>query len=246
MNSKVIIPILIYILFIITAITFIIGIFYFDWFTNGKKNNSYNKIAENIETFKETIDEQKENTELDTKTFTDSSKQEILKDNETALSQTNVAKIEKSGMPDHYTANKSDDTKIYGKGSSLPDVSFDAQGEYVSNEEYQYRLSLIRNLTIKSVVIDKLTKGNGVSQEFFKVVYKEKMIPAKILDEIVESKEFRELIPVKYRDLENKTTELKKGEKVAFNNKSIRELLILWSLGRLTPVQKAWKVKAEK
>ena len=96
------------------------------------------------------------------------------------------------------------------------------------------------------MIIDKLTKGNGISQEFFKVEYIDKMIPAKVLEDVVESKEFRNLIPEKFRKDEIKLKGLTKGEKVVFNNQNIKNLLILWSQGRLTPIQKAWKVKAEK
>ena len=70
------------------------------------------------------------------------------------------------------------------------------------------------------------------------------MIPAKILDEIVTSKEFRSLIPKQYLDIEEKMTSFPKGGKVTFNNTDMKELLILWSQGKLTPTQKAWQVKA--
>ncbi|HOJ64217.1 MAG TPA: hypothetical protein PLE45_07325 [Spirochaetota bacterium] len=124
--------------------------------------------------------------------------------------------------------------------------SFHSNGEYVSEEEYKYRVSLVNNLQIKTVVIDSLTKGNGVSQEFYKVVYQNKMIPAKILDEIVESKEFRSLIPEKYLKDEIKIKGLPSGEKIVFKNEDIKNLLILWTKGKLTPFQKAWLTKAEK
>lgn len=137
-------------------------------------------------------------------------------------------------------------TKFYAKGSDLPDQDFDSYGEYISDEEYKYRVELIRNLNIKTIVIDSLSTSNGISQEFYKVAYINKMIPSKILDKIVESKEFRNLIPQKFIKKENKITILKKGEKVVFLNTKIRDLLILWSQGRLSPIQKAWKVSAVK
>ena len=77
-------------------------------------------------------------------------------------------------------------------------------------------------------------------------VYTNKMIPAKILEQLVESKEFRKLIPKKYLSEEIKINGLLKGQIVKFKNTDIKNILILWSLGRLCPVQKAWKVKAEK
>jgi len=139
-----------------------------------------------------------------------------------------------------------DEKKLYAKGSDLPDQNFHSFGEYISLEEEKYRNTLISNLKIKTVVIDKLTKGNGITQEFYKVAYINKMIPAKILDNIVESKEFRDLIPNKFLNNEIRINGLKKGEKVVFKNTDIKNILILWKLGRLTPIQKAWIVKAEK
>lgn len=124
--------------------------------------------------------------------------------------------------------------------------SFHSSGEYISDEEHQYRLSLVNNLIIKTVIIDSLTNGNGVSQEFYKVVYQSNMIPAKILEEIVESKEFRKLIPSKYLKEEIKIKGLPDGEKIVFKNSDIRDLLIIWTKGKLTPFQKAWVTKAEK
>jgi hypothetical protein len=139
----------------------------------------------------------------------------------------------------------SEERKTYSKGSSLPDQDFDSYGEYVSAEEYQYRISLIQGLTIKTVVINRLTAGNGVSQEFFRVVYINKMIPARILEEIVESKEFRNLIPRRFLTDEVRTRGLGDNNSIRFENEDIRQLLLLWSLGRLTPFDKAWRVKAE-
>ena len=121
---------------------------------------------------------------------------------------------------------------------------FHSYGQYVSADEYKYRLAVINNLKIKTIVIDAVSQGNGISQEYYKVAYNANMIPAKILDEIVTSKEFRSLIPKQYLDIEEKMTSFPKGGKVTFNNTDMKELLILWSQGKLTPTQKAWQVKA--
>ncbi len=121
---------------------------------------------------------------------------------------------------------------------------FHSYGQYVSADEYKYRLAVINNLKIKTIVIDAVSQGNGISQEYYKVAYNANMIPAKILDEVVTSKEFRALIPKQYLDIEEKMTAFPKGGKVTFNNTDMKELLILWSQGKLTPTQKAWQVKA--
>lgn len=121
---------------------------------------------------------------------------------------------------------------------------FHSYGQYISADEYKYRLAVINNLKIKTIVIDAVSAGNGISQEYYKVAYNEKMIPAKILDEIITSKEFRSLIPKQYLDIENKLAKFPKDGKVSFNNNDIKQLLILWSQGKLTPTQKAWSVNA--
>jgi hypothetical protein len=123
---------------------------------------------------------------------------------------------------------------------------FHSSGEYISEEEYIYRISVIKNLVIKTVVIDKLTKGNGISQEFFKVAYLSNMIPAKVLGEVVESRDFRLLIPQKYLNEETKINGLLKNDKVIIKNTDTAELLVLWAKGGLAPVQKAWETHAEK
>lgn len=267
MNSKVIIPILIYILLVIIAITTIIFIFYYNPFTKEMTpKNTYNTIRSNIEKLQ--MKDQIEQTQL-AKTDELSNEDNIKKvqpEKEIPLDKNKTVNEKiKTGIDEEVEKKyqiqgkkenivKTDKTKYtkipakvsYSKGSGLPDQTFDSYGEYISQEEYNYRLTLIKNLAIKTVIIDKLTKGNGISQEFFKVAYINKMIPAKILEDIVESKEFRELIPEKYRKDEIKLKGLSKGEKVVFNNQYIKNLLILWSQGRLTPIQKAWKVKAEK
>ncbi len=271
MNFKVIIPILIYILLVIIAITVVILFFYykpFDIFF--KKNNTYNKIEANIDKLyikeqkkeeqvaepKDTTSDSKltKNAPLEEKKFksegyknqTDTQKK-YQKEEQLLKKISDTGKTQEVLNKQQVTKKNSIPTKeTYAKGSSLPDQSFDSYGEYISPEEYYYRLTLIKNLNIKTVIIDDLTKGNGISQEFFKVVYMDKMIPSKILEEIVESKEFRNLIPAKFRKEEIKTKGLVKGESVTFKNQSIKNLLILWIHGRLTPIQKAWKVKAEK
>jgi hypothetical protein len=139
-----------------------------------------------------------------------------------------------------------DGEKVYGKGSNIKDFDFHSYGEFVSDEEKTYRISLIRNLKIKTIVVNSVTKGNGISQEYYRIAYKTNMIPAKILDVIVESKEFRELIPAKYKTEEFSIKGFQKGEFVQFKNTDMLRLLDEWSIGRLTPVSKAWKVKAEK
>ena len=121
---------------------------------------------------------------------------------------------------------------------------FHSYGQYVSADEYKYRLAVINNLKIKTIVIDAVSHGNGISQEYYKVAYNANMIPAKILDEVVTSKEFRSLIPKQYLDIEEKMAAFPKGGKVTFSNTDMKELLILWSQGKLTPTQKAWQVKA--
>ena len=121
---------------------------------------------------------------------------------------------------------------------------FHSYGQYVSADEYKYRLAVINNLKIKTIIIDAVSEGNGISQEYYKVAYNANMIPAKILDEIVTSKEFRNLIPKKYLDIEEKMSKFPKDGKVTFSNTDMKELLILWSQGKLTPTQKAWQVKA--
>lgn len=141
-----------------------------------------------------------------------------------------------------------------GKSSSLSrefplvlnEQNFHSLGEYVSKEEKWYRNELIGQLTVNTIVIDRLSKGNGISQEFYRVAYIMNMIPSKILKDIVESKEFRDLIPKNLVEKEGHTTnDLKSGETVTFSAFSIKKLLILWSEGKLTPIQKAWLVGAE-
>jgi hypothetical protein len=144
------------------------------------------------------------------------------------------------------SSSKNADNGVYGKGSNVKDFDFHSYGEFVSDEEKQYRVTLIKNLKIKTIVVNSVTKGNGISQEYYKIAYMTKMIPAKILDVLVESKEFRELIPAKYRSNEFTTNGFKKGESVQFKNTDVIRLLNDWSLGKLSPVSKAWKVKAEK
>lgn len=180
-----------------------------------------------------------ENNEIENKTIEEKEikTQENIKKIETSTDN----KVEKVT----YKIKNTTEDKFFAKGSSFDDIDFNALGEYVSKEEKEYRYSIIKNLKIKTVIIDYLTQGNGISHEFYKVAYKEKMIPAKILDQLIESKEFRDLIPKKYLKKEKIIT-LKSGEKIEFPNQKISELLFLWCEGRLTPIQKAWQTKAIK
>lgn len=125
------------------------------------------------------------------------------------------------------------------------DKNFNSWGEYISEEESQYRALVVDNLKIKSIVIDHLSPGNGVSQEFFKVAYQTKMIPSRILEELVESREFRELIPAKYLKKETALKDIKRGVYIKFEKREVEKLLQVWSKGQLTPIQKAWAVGAE-
>ncbi len=139
-----------------------------------------------------------------------------------------------------------EDSAIKEFNIEMNQQNFHSLGEYVSADELKYRSELIGKLTINTIVIDKLSKGNGISQEFFRVAYVEKMIPSKVLRDIVESKEFRDLIPAQYLNKEGATAKvLAEGEKVTFNAFAIKNLLELWSEGKLTPVQKAWLVGAD-
>lgn len=163
---------------------------------------------------------------------------------------TNIEKTERNGEKNNYADEKiakdSADAKIEEFHIKMNQQNFHSLGEYVSAEELKYRSELIGKLTINTIVIDKLSKGNGISQEFFRVAYVEKMIPSKVLKDIVESKEFRDLIPSQYLNNEGKTANvLAPGEKVTFNAFAIKNLLELWSEGKLTPVQKAWLVGAD-
>ena len=161
----------------------------------------------------------------------------------------NIEKAERNGEKTSEVEEKAlvaEDIRIKEINIDMNQQNFHSLGEYVSAEELQYRSELIGKLTINTIVIDKLSKGNGISQEFFRVAYVEKMIPSKVLRDIVESKEFRDLIPAQYLNNEGKTAKvLSAGEKVTFNAFAIKNLLELWSEGKLTPVQKAWLVGAD-
>lgn len=128
------------------------------------------------------------------------------------------------------------------KQADFSSQNFDSLGEYISKDEYQYRTELVKNLTIKTIVVNSLTKGNGISQEFFKIAFENKMIPAKILEVLIESKEFRDLIPEESLKYERKISDKEFDRPVRFENSEIRELLLLWCKGQLTPIQKAWVV----
>lgn len=163
----------------------------------------------------------------------------------------NIEKTERNGEKNTYatekaTARGATDRQTDEFHIEMNQQNFHSLGEYVSAEELKYRSELIGKLTINTIVIDTLSKGNGISQEFFRVAYVEKMIPSKVLKDIVESKEFRDLIPLQYLNKEGKTaTALAPGEKVTFNAFAIKNLLELWSEGKLTPVQKAWLAGAD-
>lgn len=263
-NKGIVIPLLVVIIIIIISITLIIGIYYFNWFN--KSENNYTKIDDEIITeliYHDDLTTDNSFTIVKDKSKNSSSRDDFLEKAskfklhiEKDQSKTNFKDNNLKNMPVKSISKqiksvssglkKTHHIDIYSKGSNISDQEFDSYGEYISEDEYQYRVSLIKNLFVKTIIVDKLTQGNGISQEYFKVVYLNKMIPAKILDDIVESKQFRKLIPKKYIVVETTIKHLPKGEKIIFNNHDIKELLILWSLGRLTPIQKAWEVKADK
>ncbi|MCK4798426.1 MAG: hypothetical protein KAT05_13685 [Spirochaetes bacterium] len=255
-NKNIVIPIIIFIFIIVVAIVLLIGIYHFNWFN--RPENSYTKFASQIKFGKlDFTDVTEDITQLIDKEDIDKENEDIIEDDDRRDKKVSYEFKKKETIKkvnSKYLSVKtrgqtrfssSYSSPKYSKGSNLPDQSFNSLGEYISEEEKQYRITLIKNLIIKTIVIDNLTKGNGISQEFFKVAYIEKMIPAKILEQIVESKEFRNLMPKKYLKKEIKTKGLAKGETVKFKSNDIKDILILWSLGRLTPIQKAWVVKAE-
>ncbi|OHD16020.1 MAG: hypothetical protein A2086_04870 [Spirochaetes bacterium GWD1_27_9] len=241
-RSFVVIVILIFVVFI--SLVFSIGIHYFDWF-NLKEKNSYVKYIPsekqqvNVNTVK--------NKDITTDTEKILQKKEILKEKKIVENKIIQDKISEKKFENKKIKKIIDiTTDTYVKDLNLPNQNFHSFGEYISQEESRYRISLIKNLKIKTIIINSLTKNNGVTQEFYRIVYSTKMIPAKILDQIVESKEFRDLIPKKYLSKEVEFGGLKKGEYIKFKNTDIKNILIQWTQGRLTPIQKAWEVKAEK
>jgi hypothetical protein len=241
-NKRNIIIILAAILITILLIIIMLDIYFFKWHQNSfflndlinKNNNVYEKT-------KFSFMNDKANTENKTQFKNEPEKFK----NET--DKTNNQESEKNKNTNQKVITENiEKEKIYAKGSNLPDQKFHSFGEYITIEEMKYRKELVKNLKIKTIVIDKLTKGNGISQEYFKIAYLNKMIPAKILEVIVESEEFRDLIPKKFLTDEVKIKGLSKGSAVIIKNESIIEILDLWTLGRLTPVQKAWSVHAIK
>lgn len=245
---------------VLLSIIFIVGIYFFNWFGINKDNNYSinfpNKIIESkvlkdndlnrikneildVEKNKKNIKDTKESSEIvSTSTtiaavITKTENNTVVSDKSKIFSKEQTSNINKDG-------SQITNGFVFSKNQS-----FHSYGEYISSEEYKYRLSLINNLSIKTIAIDSITKGNGISQEFYKIAFNEKMIPAKALEDIVESKEFRDLIPKQLLDIEDKITDLKKGESIVFKNDNIKNLLVLWSQGKLTPIQKAWKVKAD-
>jgi hypothetical protein len=240
-----IILIIIGIIFTLALIILLLGIFQFKWFDKYFENkNNYQVLTENLKLMNEKKEAEKNQTE-ETKEQTKETKTEV-KTNEIKKTIKPELKEKSSLTPMTQDKNIKNKIYIYAKGSNLPNQTFDSLGEYVSNDDYNYRVTIIKSLNIKTVVINKLTPGNGISQEYFRVCYLAKMIPAKILTEVVESKEFRNLIPKKFLSDEVKTKGLKNGDSVKIPNDKIKDLLLLWTLGRLSPVQKAWKVKAVK
>jgi hypothetical protein len=240
-NKRNIIIILAAILITILLIIIMLDIYFFKWHENStflsnlinKNNSTYEKtkfsfIQNNIDENKTEIKNEPEKIKNETEKTNKQEPEKVKNTNQKVITEN----IEKE--------------KIYAKGSNLPDQKFHSFGEYITIEEMKYRKELVKNLKIKTIVIDKLTKGNGISQEYFKIAYLNKMIPAKILEVIVESEEFRDLIPKKFLTDEVKIKGLSKGSAVIIKNESIIEILDLWTLGRLTPVQKAWSVHAIK
>ena len=244
---------------VLLSIIFIVGIYFFNWFGLNKgnnysinfpnkeieskvlKDNDLNKIKNEIidvEKNKKAINDVKVNSEITTTTIA-----KVL----TKISNNNASAEDKSKIfTKESTSNINKDGSLITNGFVFSNnQTFHSYGEYISAEEYKYRLALINNLKIKTVAVDSITKGNGISQEFYKIAYNEKMIPAKALGDIVESKEFRDLIPKNLLAIEDKISVLKKGESITFKNEDLKNLLLLWSQGKLTPIRKAWKVKAD-
>lgn len=265
-SNKIIATIVILIAVVFSGIVVLIGVSYFNWFKN--KNNDYIVYSPKKITVKDNLQEK----ETDEKTGIDEKiiqKEDVVKENKTTIKIESLKTEEKKVSEIKKGENKTVEQKnnVFVKKESIdvkkdlvninkdgsPIISefvlsnnqnFHSYGEFVSSDEYKYRLSLINNLKVKTIVIDSVSKGNGISQEYYKVVFNEKMIPAKILDDLVESKEFRDLIPQKYLKIEDKIAKFENGDKLFFKNEDIKKLLILWSQGKLTPIQKAWKVKA--
>jgi len=244
---------------VLLSIIFIVGIYFFNWFGLNKgnnysinfpnkeieskvlKDNDLNKIKNEIidvEKNKKAINDVKVNSEITTTTIA-----KVL----TKISNNNASAEDKSKIfTKESTSNINKDGSLITNGFVFSNnQTFHSYGEYISAEEYKYRLALINNLKIKTVAVDSITKGNGISQEFYKIAYNEKMIPAKALGDIVESKEFRDLIPKNLLAIEDKISVLKKGESITFKNEDLKNLLLLWSQGKLATIQKAWKVKAD-
>ncbi|HPO50205.1 MAG TPA: hypothetical protein PLO89_07785 [Spirochaetota bacterium] len=247
-----------------------VGVYYFDWFKT-KKSSDYlvfvpnfsdwnedeniyssdrssdvivKKVIKNKNqnNFHKIYDKQNKNIEIrnndtikfDVKKSQEENLSEKLKDNKFSHSENKKEKV---------LVDLSSDMR-FGKGSDLSIQNFHSLGELVNEEEYNYRLSLIKNLKIKTVVIDSITEGNGVTQEYYKIVFKTNMIPAKVMDNIINTKEFRNLIPEKYLKKETSILKLKKGEKIVFKNSDIKDILFQWCIGRLTPIEKAWRSNA--
>ena len=180
-----------------------------------------------------------EKSELNTKEIKDNKKEDVKKIDKIYI---NINNDNPSLANYNYKAKSDYDFKDGVKD----ETNFHSLGDYVSREEYEYRVSLIKELKIKTIVIDSLKKGNNVQDEYFYIAYSKKMIPSKVLSEIVESNEFRKLIPEKYLLNNIRENGLDKGDSVVIKNKDLKDLLILWSLGKLSPVEKAVTVGAVK
>jgi len=258
MQGKSIFIILFSLVIVLVSSVFLVGVYYFDWFKSQNPNNyavfiqkSTDRVQKDgIDLSDVTSDIIIKKTIEEKKTFGDTDVKKI--DNKSNLHKEKLSKT--NNLTDKLKNNLIDKNSVifrdissdthFGKGSNLTAQEFHSLGELVSAEEYNYRLSLIKNLKLKTVIIDSITKGNGVTQEYYKIVFKTDMIPAKVMDNVINTKEFRELIPNKYLVKEVEVNGLRKGEKIVFKNSDIKEILLKWSLGRLTPIEKAWESKA--
>ncbi|HNZ28199.1 MAG TPA: hypothetical protein PLG34_01340 [Spirochaetota bacterium] len=245
---------------VLLSIIFIVGIYFFNWFGLNKGDNYSinfpNKVIES-KVLKDNDLKKIKNEIIDVekiqKDLSDIKETSEIISTATTIAKTLTKTVNNTDVADKSKIFSKEGTSNINKDGSLvtngfvfsKNQSFHSYGEYISAEEYKYRLALINNLKLKTVAVDSITKGNGISQEFYKIAYNEKMIPAKPLQDIVESKEFRDLIPKSYLAIEDKISVLKKGESITFKNEDLKNLLLLWSQGKLTPIQKAWKVKAD-
>lgn len=205
------------------------------------------EIAEELENGEKGKDEEKR----EQRAFADSDlkkREKVIVTNKTSSHKSRVknTKVKKTFTRVSNSKSTTYSSLDHESAYSYLEQSFDSLGEYVSSSERAYRQQLIGSLDIHTIVIDCLSEKNGISQEFFKIVYLRKMIPAKILEKVVESKEFRTLIPPDYLVREQALGRLKNGDFVVFRKSELKRLLDIWCHGQLTPVRKAWTVGAEK